>query len=362
LAIPGDEARTALAELKSNNINTAIKALITLSNNQLNLQESAKTWINIGNIQNLTSTKQALLAYKKASDYDSSNSNAWSRQGDIYRQLKQFDNAEIAYKKVQALGNQDIANEAFSLANFGLLNQSKGDLVAAEKAFSQALDIYSKIENDAGIASTSEYLASLYTNSEQFDKAEKFYLKALKIHQSLEHPQNIATAHSALGSLYQTMKLSNKAQTHYEKALEINLNNNFKGNIASLYSNLGILAQQNGKEEKSKEYFEKSLEHNKDIKRSNSTANQYGNLAILNRKQKNYEKAESYHRQAIEIYKYNKHMAGVVSQQINLGFLYKVWQKNDQACNIWRDSLIILKRTSSDRTNRVEQLLKSSCQ
>lgn len=360
-ATDNDLTKLVLTELKNNNINNAIKTLIKLTNEENDLRESAKNWINIGNIQNLTSARQALQAYQKASEFDPENSNAWNRQGHIYRQLKQFDDAEKAYKKVQSLANQGTANKAFSLANFGLLNQSKGNLEEAEKAFIQALEIYTNIENEAGIASVSENLARMYKNTEQFEKAETNFLKALDIHQKQEQPQNIATIHSALGSLYQTMKLSNKAQTHYEKALEINLNNNFKENIASLYSNLGILAEQNGKLEKSKEYFQKSLELNKDTKRDNATADQYGNLAILNRNKKDFIKAEEYHLQAIDIYRHNNHTSGVISQQINLGFLYKVWKRNDKACQVWRDTMPILKRVASNRTSRVEELITSSC-
>jgi len=134
----------ALNALKDKNINSAIQALVSVANQDDNLRESAKIWINIGNIQNLTSTKQALQAYEKASELDANNSNAWNRQGHIYRQLKQFDLAEKAYKKVRDLGNQGVADKAFSLANFGLLNQSKGKTKAAEKAFLEALEITQK--------------------------------------------------------------------------------------------------------------------------------------------------------------------------------------------------------------------------
>jgi len=355
------DTQNTLSEFNKNNINSAIQFLITMANQQENWRESAKTWVNIGNIQNLTSAQQALQAYKKASELDPNNSNAWNRQGHIHRQLKQFDQAEIAYKKVQALNNKSSNNTAFSLANFGLLSESKGDHEEAEKAFLQALEIYSMNNSDSGIASTSENLASLYKNAGQFDKSEKYYLSALEIHQKLERPQNLATTHSALGSLYQKMKRSNKALTHYEKALEISLNNNFKGNIASLYSNLGILAQQNGKLEKSKEYFEKSLELNKDIKRSNGTADQYGNLAILNRNQKKYAIAEDYHNKAIEIYRENKHADGIVSQQINLGFLYKTMKKTAKACDTWQKALGNIQQDNNNRQQRIEKLILGNC-
>ena len=149
------QAAKALSELKSSNINAAKKSLITLASTQSNLQESSQTWINIGNIQNLSSSRQALQAYKKASDIDPENVNAYSRQGHVYRQLKQFDLAEKAYKRVQSFGNQSTVNQALTLANFGMLNVSKGKLAEAEDAFNESLSIYKRIQDEAGIANLS---------------------------------------------------------------------------------------------------------------------------------------------------------------------------------------------------------------
>jgi len=73
------QASKALAELQNSNINAAKKSLISLASTQKNLQEASLTWINIGNIQNLSSARQALQAYKKASEIDPENINAYSQ-------------------------------------------------------------------------------------------------------------------------------------------------------------------------------------------------------------------------------------------------------------------------------------------
>jgi len=143
-----DAAQTAYRQLIAQNLNAAIRTLIALTQDQQNPREAAKNWINIGNIQNLTSNEQALLAYQKATSLDAENSDAWNRQATLLRQLKRFDEAELAYRKVQQLANQSTANEAFSLANFGLLNQSKGDHAAAKDAFEKSLAIYTEINNE----------------------------------------------------------------------------------------------------------------------------------------------------------------------------------------------------------------------
>ena len=351
----------ALDALKTSNINKAIQSLISFTHKQDDMREAAKTWVNIGNIQNLTSAEQALQAYKKASELDAENSNAWNRQANIYRRLKLFDKAEDAYKNVQNISGDDVDNTALSLANLGLLNQSKGDLKAAEDAFLQALEIYEKANNNAGIASTCENLASLYTNSKNFENAEDFYLKALKNYQKQNKAENTAKIYTALGSLKQSMKDTEMAQFYYENALEVSINNNFKDNIADLYSNLGILAQQNGMLEKSKEYFEQSLDLNKNIERTIGAADQYGNLAIVNRKKGKFEAAEKFHLKAIDIYAEKKHNNGIVSQKTNLGFLYKAWKKPKKACEVWNSIMSILLETNTDRAERINQLIQATC-
>ena len=356
-----EETIEALNALKTSNIQRAIMALIRLTHQQEDVREIAKTWINIGNIQNLTSAEQALQAYEKASELDFENSNAWNRQANIYRRLKLFDKAEKAYKKVQALENQGETNDALSFANLGLLNQSRGDLKAAEEAFLQALEIYEKFNSDTGIASTSENLASLYTNTKKTEKAEVFYSKALKSYQKSENREKIVAIYTALGSLKQSTKDTEKAQLYYENALEISVNNNFQDNIANLYSNLGILAQQNGMLEKSKDYFERSLNLNQNIKRTTAAAEQYGNLAIINRKKGKFELAENFHLKAIEIYTEKKHTYGIISQNTNLGFLYKAWKKPKKACTAWNSIIGMLQKSNTERAERIQALIENTC-
>jgi len=355
------QASKALFELQNSNINAAKKSLITLASSQSDLQESSQTWINIGNVQNLSSSRQALQAYKKASDIDPDNVNAYSRQGHVYRQLKQFDLAERAYKRVQSFANQSTANQALTLANFGALNISKGKLVEAEDAFNESLSIYKKIEDDAGIANTSFNLANLYKGSERFEKAENFYKTALTNFTELNEFKKMADTHAALGGLYQAMQLNIKAQDQYQIALELNTNNNYDESKPAIYQSLGELAEENGNSEKAQAYFSRAQGIDPNGAQDNSVADELGKQAIANRKQGDFVKAEEQHKQAIKIYQQNKSVAGTISQQINLGFLYKVWGKIDLSCLVWRDTLVISQRANSNRTSRVQQLVDNSC-
>ena len=355
------QATKALSELQSSNINAAKKSLITYASTQTDLQESSQTWINIGNVQNLSSSRQALQAFKKAGEMDPENVNAYLRQGHVYRQQKQLDLAEKAYKRAQSFANQSTANQALTLANFGVLNVSKGKLVEAEDAFNESLSIYKKIEDDVGIANISFNLANLYRDSERFAQAETSYKVALKNFTELNEFKKMADTHAALGGLFQQMELTADAEKQYEIALELNTNNNFDESKPAIYQSLGEIAQELGDDERAQGYFAKAQGIDPNNAQDNSIADELGRLAIASRKQQNFLKAEEQHKQAIKIYQNNKSIAGTISQQINLGFLYKVWGKIDLACLVWRDTLTISQRANSNRASRVQQLVDSSC-
>ncbi len=357
--------KKAFNDIKNNNLSGTIQFFTAAANKQKDSSESAKLWVHAGNIQNLTSTKQALQAYKKANEKDPDNSNAWSRQGHIYRQLKQFDKAESAYRKVAAINSKSTTNQALYLVNLAQLSQLQGDIKGAEESFLEALMIYTTFENDAGIINSSEGLARLYQKTKKYSKAETYYLTAIAAHQKNEQSKAAVASYSALGDLYQLKDQPDKAQTQYEKALEISLNNNFEEDAGKLYKQLGELAEKNGQPELAKQYLDKALLLNSGIeggeKTPNSTADKFANLAIADRKKRKFDSAEEYHLKAIAIYTQNNHTNGINSQKINLGFLYKVWGKPQKACEIWKSSIALLKRSKNSRLGNVQKLISANC-
>jgi tetratricopeptide (TPR) repeat protein len=357
--------KKAFSDIKNNNLSGAIQFLTTEANKQKNSSDSSKLWVHVGNIQNLTSTKQALQAYQKANEKDPDNSNAWSRQGHIYRQLKQFDNAESAYRKVAAIDSKSTTNQALYLVNLAQLSQSKGDIKGAEESFLEALMIYTTFDNGEGIINTSESLARLYQKSRKYSKAETYYLTALAAHQTNEQTEEAVATYSALGDLYQLKNQPENAQTQYEKGLEISLNNNFEESAGKLYQKMGQLAENNGNPELAKQYLDKALLVNSGVeggeKVSLSTADKFANLAIADRKKRKFDSAEQYHLKAIEIYTQNNHTSGITSQKINLGFLYKVWGKPQKACESWKSSIALLKRSKNSRLGSVQKLIRANC-
>jgi len=358
-----DVGRLALQQLKAGELDEAISTLKAQALDTKAPRDAAKHWLDIGNLQNLHSDEDALSAYQKSVTLDPDNINAWNRIGHLERQRKQYDRAEIAYRNVTRLGNDQSQTQALALANFGLLYQTQNKTDQAIDAFSQALKINTTLNNAAGIASNSENLASLYRQQSQWESAEQHYRRALEIHKAAKHIAKSIELHAALGSLYQANQQSELALSEYQQALELNTENPDKRFNASLYSSMGILAQQSNELDKAEEYFNQALALYEEMNNLRGRADQLNHLATLNRSRRQYEASEALHLQAIALYEQGNYPQAVTTQHTNLGFLYTAWKKNDLACQSWRKSIEGLTSAhDSARKARIEAIIERDCQ
>jgi tetratricopeptide (TPR) repeat protein len=353
----------ALQLLQQHDLKTAVQHLMASVEQEEKSREAAKIWVDIGNLQQLQSSQHALLAYKKASQLDDKNSNAWNRLGHYYRHQKQFTLAKNAYKKVLASSKEGTATQAVALANFGLLYQAEEKLVEAESAYLKALKINEVQNNAASLASNNENLAIIYKKNNNFASSEKHYLAALSFYKTLNETNSIASIQQSLASLYHREKKFTEAEIYYKKAVEIYKKNDNKKKIASSYSKLGVIYQQKKQIEAAKILFEKSLNLNQQIKQPQGIADQYGNLGVIYRLQRKFNASEASHLNALQRYQQLQQTDGVSQQQTNLGFLYQAWGKTKQACHYWQQSKTTLQQLKNiSRVARIEDIIKKQCQ
>ena len=353
----------ALLFLQKLELKASISHLIESVKEEEKSREIAKIWVDIGNLQQLQSSQLALHAYKKASQFDDQNSNAWNRLGHFYRQQKQFALAENAYNKILESSADTTKTQAVALANFGLLYQAQGKLDQAKESYLKALAINEAKNNTASLASNNENLAIIYKKNNNFDLSEKHYLAALEHYEILKQDNSSASIQSSLASLYHQSQQLDKAKQHYQTTLKIYQKTNNEKKIASNYSNLGLLHQQQGEVGTAKDFFQKSLQINQKINQQQGIADQYGYLGVLHRLQKKFTESEASHLQSLQIYQQLNHFEGASQQQTNLGFLYQAWGKTKKACQAWQKSKnILIKIKNTNRAIRIEPLLEKHCQ
>ena len=349
-----------LQDLQNLNLSSAINRLTESAKQETKPRDAAKTWVDIGNLQQLQSSQLALYAYKKASKLDNDNVNAWNRLGHYYRQQKKFTLAENAYSHV--LQSKNLDTQALAHTNFGLLFQAQSKLDEAEAAYLKALEINNTQKNTASLASNSENLAIIYKQKNNFEASEKYYLASLSYYKTLQQKHQIANIQTSLASLYHQYHKLDSAKQYYQAALTSYLADKNPKRIANIYSNLGIIEQQQKQADTAKKLFEQSLEIYRTINSKQGIAEQYGHLGILHRSQKNLSKSESSHLKSLNIYQELSHPEGISQQQTNLGFLYQAWDQTDKACHYWRESKKTLSETNNiSRIQRIEALINKHC-
>lgn len=359
---PHSTAKNTLLQLKDDDLTGAVSSLKTLALDSTSKRDAAKLWIDIGNINNLTSTQNAIESYQESVTLDPDNINAWNRIGHLERARKNYAQAEIAYKNVTRLSDDLSQTQALSFANFGLLHQSQNKNKEAVESFTEALNINTQLKNSAGIASNNENLASLFRTLKEYDLAESHYKAAFAIYESEKQTSKLVELHSALGSLHQTRQQTELALNEYEKALTLNQQNPNKRFSASLYSNMGILSQQNNDQDKAESYFNQALTLYQALKQDRGVADQYSNLAILARNKKQFENSEDLHLKAISLYQKEGLTQAVTTQYTNLGFLYTAWNKTETACEYWKKSLTGLTEAAHEaRRVRIEAIINRDC-
>jgi tetratricopeptide (TPR) repeat protein len=96
--------------------------------------------------QAISYCERALPAIQGLGDV-SMESNTWHSLGHIYHQLGSCQHAIDCYERSAALSRDlgDLFNEADTLSQLGTVHQSAGDLVAARRAWAQALRIFEEI-------------------------------------------------------------------------------------------------------------------------------------------------------------------------------------------------------------------------
>ena len=357
-----DAATATLLLLKQDKLDDATDTLKTLALDTQSKRDAAKLWVDIGNISNLSSAQAAIDSYQKSVTLDPDNINAWNRIGHLERANKHYDLAEIAYKNVTRLSGDLSHTQALSFANFGLLHQSQNKYNEAVESFTEALKINTQLNNNSGMASNNENLASLHRTLKNYDEAESHYKAAYEIYSKEGQNSKLIELHSALGSLYQTEQQTELALSEYEAALALTKLNPSKRFSAGLYANMGILSQQNNELEKAESYFNQALALYQALKQDQGTADQYSNLAILARNKKQFENSETLHLKAIELYEKANAQNAIITQYTNLGFLYTAWNKTDTACTYWAKSLSGLTDSSQEaRRVRIKAIVDRDC-
>ena len=110
----------------------------------------------------------------------------------------------------------------------------------------QARELFSKVNDEAGMSMVLSNLGHFYEKSEQYDSALLFQKRALELLQRIDEQSGLAEIHDNLGSIYEDLNRFEEAKEQFEMALEINQANNNQSSAIVNLNNIGDTYRKRG--------------------------------------------------------------------------------------------------------------------
>uniref|UniRef100_UPI0040571DF3 tetratricopeptide repeat protein n=1 Tax=Candidatus Electronema sp. TaxID=2698783 RepID=UPI0040571DF3 len=229
-----------------------------------NNQEAAEAYRHLGALASITKPKEALLAYRKATELDPDNTEGWNRLGALLlfrAETRELAQAEEAFRKVLSLGEakQDKKWQAAALNNLGRLAQMRGDLDKGEELLRKSLEMSEALGSKEGMAASYSTLGLVAYLRGELDTAEEIYTKILALYEALGNKEGIATVYLRLCLVYDARGKLDKAEEMCRKSIEIVEALGYKDWTAEGNVNLGGVYEKRGKLDQAEAAWKKSL-------------------------------------------------------------------------------------------------------
>lgn len=157
-------------------------------------------------------------------------------------------------EKLSAKGAQ-----AFMLLQKGGLDREQGRLGLASINLTDALDIYTQLNERRFAALATNELGVVNGIRGNYTAATEMFLKALKIFESLADTQGLGQTYIKLGVINEKMNNLDKAMSVYRNALSLSKAKHDSVNVAYIYNNMGIVEGKAENNEATFRYFDSAL-------------------------------------------------------------------------------------------------------
>ena len=297
----------------------------------------------------------------------------YSIQGNVYRDLCQYSEAENHHKKALVI-RKEVYGEyhsdvAASYYNLGIVYSILDQYIEAKENHEKALVIRKEIhgERHCEVATSYSSLGKIYGDLGQYIKAKEYGEKALNIRTESygEHHCDVAESYSNLGNVDIELGLYTKATENHKKALKIRkeIYGEHHSDVAASYNNLGIVYKKLDQFSEAKKNHENALvireeiygEHHCDVAESyNNLGNVYLDLGQYSEAKENYEKALIIRKEF-----YGEHHGKVATCYNNLGCVYKNLSQYSEAKEYYEKALIMRKEIYGDQHPKTQVVFRN---
>jgi tetratricopeptide (TPR) repeat protein len=185
---------------------------------------------------------------------------AWTRLGNLYQSLGQYEAAITSHEKTQALSLEisDRRGEAISLGNLGIAYRSLGQYQCAIKLYQQQGNIAREIDDRGGEAASLGNLGNAYHSLGQYQCAIKLYQHSLDIACAISDRGSEANSLGNLGGAYDSLGQYQRALKFHQQSLDIARAISDRGGEAISLFNLGNALAKLNRSVEARQHFEQA--------------------------------------------------------------------------------------------------------
>ncbi|WP_414514188.1 tetratricopeptide repeat protein [Nostoc sp. PCC 9305] len=238
----------------------------------------------------------------------------------------------------------DVQGKATTLHNLGYIYANKGEVDQAIALYNQSLEIKELIGNVQGKAATLHNLAGIYANKGDVDEAIALYNQVLEIDERIGNVQGKAATLHQLGNTYANKGDVDEAIALFNQSLEIKERiGNVQGKAATLHE-LGSIYADKGEVEQAITLFNQSLEIEERIGNVQGKAATLNQLGLIYANKGEVEQAIALYNQSLEISERIGDVKTKAATLHKLGIIYANKGEVDEAIALYNQSLEISER------------------
>lgn len=292
----------AASKLESGDLDGARMALQTAAQEgEKVIAGLSETWLEIGALAYLSDTFSAIDAYKRASQLNPENAQAFSMLGALYMRVGRVDDAQQAFEQMMNVADTD-STMARALGNLGVAAMARGELDQAEQYFSDSLDVNTRAGDLGGQGQDLNDLGEIYRMKGQFAKAEDHMRRALKLATEAGHSEGMANIHLRLGRLAADRGRIAEATASYTRSREISESLGDSEGMSAAMNSLAEIEFNRGRIDAASKIVEQSLALAEDVSARESEAFAHGLIGEIAEKRGDTNAAIEHYREARTIY------------------------------------------------------------
>jgi predicted ATPase len=230
---------------------------------------------------------------------------ALTRRADLWKSVGELNAALKDYQESATLAEilKDLPNQAKAERELGEIYRLRHDYKSGLGHLKAALEIYQKIEDANGIASTLNNLGNLYWIDSQYDLAKESYQKALRMHQKLGNKKLAALCLNNIGIICSLQYKYNESLDHFNHSLLIHRDLNNKDEIARTLNNVGVVMGLLGNYNQAIGSFVEALKLNEKIGSKKEMCFNLENLGTIFLKLGDYRNATKHDKEGLKLSK-----------------------------------------------------------